>query len=98
MAGEPGATPIGRIQIGDNGAKTWTMNSTTCAWTSRRVRNHRTRHAPHNPGKPTGSSPTRGTINYPGRAVHDSPPITYRIYRGDNTAALGRNNASAHRS
>ena len=45
---------------------------------------------PTAPGKPTGSSPTSGTIMINWAASTDaSPPITYRIYRDGNPTAIG---------
>ena len=47
--------------------------------------------APTAPGKPTGSSPSTGTITISWAASQDaSPPITYSVYRdGDLSTAIG---------
>ena len=45
---------------------------------------------PTAPGKPTGSSPSSGTIAINWAASTDvSPPITYRVYRDGNLTAVG---------
>ena len=92
-----GTTPIGRIQLGDSGAKTWTINydhvlvdlqpgeGTTGPDTT----------PPTTPGAPTGTSPTSDTINLSwSGSSDDSPPITYRIYRDGNPTPIGQTTAT----
>ena len=83
-----GTTPVGRVQIGDNAAKTFTMNIDDVAVTDT--------HAavdvdpPTTPGKPTGSSTSPGTISIRWAASQDaSPPITYRVYRDGGSGMIG---------
>ncbi len=89
-----GTAPIVRLQIGDTAAKTFTMNIDQVrldlvpgdaggppADTT----------PPTQPGQPTGSSPSAGTIQISWTASTDaSPPITYRIYRDGNPTSIGQ--------
>jgi arylsulfatase A-like enzyme len=82
-----GTTPVGRVDIGDNGAKTFTINFDDVVVTQ----THSTEvDPPTAPGKPVGSSPAAGSITITWAASQDaSPPITYRIYRDGNPTAIG---------
>ena len=88
-----GTTPIGRLQLGDSAAKTWTINydhvlvdlqpgeASTGPDTT----------PPTTPGAPTGTSPSSDTINLSWSASSDdSLPITYRIYRDGNPTSIGQ--------
>jgi hypothetical protein len=86
-----GTVPIGLIQIGDNSAKTFTINFD-------HVRLDRTRgedaagdvDPPTVPGTPTGQSTTPTTIDLTWTASTDaSLPITYAIYRDGGTSPIG---------
>jgi chitodextrinase len=88
---DTGTDPIGRAQIGDAAAKTWTINfdhvrldqqpgDETIPDTT----------VPTTPGKPSGSSQSQGTIDVSWTAsFDDSPPITYRIYRDGGNTPIG---------
>ena len=85
---DTGTTPVGRVQIGDNAAKTFTLNIDDVAV--------RDTHAavdvdpPTTPGKPTGSSTSTGTISISWAASQDaSPPISYRVYRDGGSGIIG---------
>ncbi len=75
-----GTTPVGRVEIGDNAAKTFTMNFDDVVVSD----THATAETdpPTVPGTPTGSSTGAGSITIAWAPSQDaSPPITYRIYR-----------------
>lgn len=75
-----GTTPIGRVEIGDPGAKTFTANFDDVAVTDGSANSDT--YPPTVPGQPTGSSSSPGAVAIQWPASQDaSPPITYRIYR-----------------
>jgi hypothetical protein len=75
-----GITPIGRVEIGDDGAKTFTANFDDAMVTD--TDPGAETDPPTTPGVPTGSSPTPGAVTIQWTASQDaSPPITYRVYR-----------------
>ena len=75
-----GTTPIGRVEIGDAGAKTFTANFDDVVVTDGSANNET--DPPTVPGQPTGSSSSPGAVAIQWTASQDaSPPITYRIYR-----------------
>jgi fibronectin type 3 domain-containing protein len=94
---DTGTDPIGRIQLGDAAAKTWTVN-----FDHVRVDFEPGEQAapdvapPTTPGAPAGHSPSPGTIDlsWP-RSFDDSPPITYRIYRDGDPTPVGETTATS---
>ena len=83
-----GTTPVGRVDIGNTQAVTATLNFDDVVVGQPNVTVDT--DPPTAPGKPTGSSPTSGTITITWAASTDaSPPITYRIYRDGNPTAIG---------
>ena len=75
-----GTTPIGRVEIGDAGAMTFTANFDDVVVTNGSANNDT--DPPTVPGQPTGSSSSPGAVAIQWTASQDaSPPITYRIYR-----------------
>ena len=91
-----GTTPIGRIQIGDTAAKTFTVNFDHVILDDAPgdgVTGDTT--PPTAPGTPTGNSPTVGTIQIGWTAATDpapaSLPITYRVFEvvGGNNVQIG---------
>ncbi len=88
---DTGTTPVGRIMIGDNTARTMTVNFDHIVLDQTpgdEASNDTT--PPTRPGRPTGSSPSAGTIQISWAASTDaSPPITYRIYRDGNASPVG---------
>jgi chitodextrinase len=93
---DTGGDPIGRIQVGDTAAKTWTMHfdhvrvdlepggqpgpDTT---------------PPTTPGTPAGHSPAPGTIELSWAAPYDdSHPMTYRVYRDGDPTPVGQTTAT----
>ena len=99
FAANTGTTPVGLIQIGDNAARTMTVN-----FDHVRVDQSpggedpppQDTTPPTTPGKPSGSSPSPGTISITWAASTDqSPPITYSIFRdGGGTAITTTTNTS----
>ena len=90
---DTGTTAVGRLQLGDTGAKTWTINydhvlvdlqpgeGSTGPDTT----------PPTTPGAPTGTSQTKDSINVTwSGSFDDSLPITYRIYRDGNPTSIGQ--------
>jgi len=94
---DTGSEPIGRIQVGDTAAKTWTMN-----FDHVRVDLEPGGQAapdttpPTTPGTPTGQSPSPGTIelSWTG-SFDDSHPITYRVYRDGDPTPVGETTATS---
>jgi chitodextrinase len=88
-----GTTPIGRIELGDFNARTWTANYDTVV-----VDQAAGEHPPNQdttppttPGQPTGTSTSAGQIDLTWSASTDqSPPITYRIYRDGGASPIGQ--------
>ena len=79
-----GTTPVGRVQIGDTSAGTFTVNFDHFVLDL--VPGDGTQAPdtlpPTIPGTPTGSSPSSGNIQIGWTASTDeTPPITYRVYR-----------------
>ncbi len=89
-----GTTPIGRVQIGDTAAKTFTANFDHVVLDQAPGEGGgppADTTPPTQPGQPSGSSPSAGTIQISWTASTDaSPPITYRIYRDGNPTAIGQ--------
>ena len=82
-----GTTPVGRVEIGDNGAKTYTVNFDDVVVTDAHA--NADADPPTTPGQPTGSSPTVGGVTISWAASQDAaPPITYRIYRDGNQTPI----------
>ena len=91
---DTGTTPVGRIQIGDTAAKTFTVNFDHVVLDTAPgddVAGDTT--APSVPGRPAGSSPAAGSIQISWAASTDpapaSLPITYRIYRDGGATSVG---------
>ena len=89
-----GTTPVGRIQIGDTAAKTFTVNFDHVVLDTAPgddVTGDTT--APSVPGRPAGNSPSAGSIQISWAASTDpapaSLPITYRIYRDGGATSVG---------
>jgi len=87
-----GATPIGRIQIGDSAAKTFTatFDHIVLDQAPGDEGSAPDTTPPTAPGRPAGSSPAPGTIEISWTASTDaSPPITYRVYRDGGSSPIG---------
>ena len=79
-SGNTGTTPIGRVEIGDVSAKTFTANFDDVVVTNGSANSDT--DPPTVPGQPTGTSSSPGAVAIQWTASQDaSPPITYRIYR-----------------
>jgi PKD repeat protein len=92
-----GTTPVGRIMIGDNAAKTFTANFDHVVL-DQAVGDEGQSDAtpPTVPGQPAGNSPSPGTIQISWAASTDaSPPITYRVYRDGGAAVIGTTSATS---
>jgi chitodextrinase len=93
---DTGSDPIGRVQLGDTAAKTWTIN-----FDHVRVDLEPGEQAvpdtrpPTTPGKPTGQSPSPGTIDLSWSRSFDDSPITYRIYRDGDPTPVGQTTATS---
>ena len=89
-----GTTAIGRVQIGDTAAKTFTANFDHVVVDQAPGDEGATptdTTAPTVPGTPTGSSTAPGTIEITWAASTDpSTPITYRIYRDGAATPVGQ--------
>ena len=91
---DTGTTPVGRIQIGDTAAKTFTANFDHVVLDTA-VGDDVSGDliAPSVPGRPAGTSPSAGTIQISWAASTDpapaSLPITYRIYRDNGATSVG---------
>ena len=91
---DTGTTPVGRIQIGDTAAKTFTANFDHVVLDTA-VGDDVSGDliAPSVPGRPAGTSPSAGTIQISWAASTDpapaSLPITYRIYRDNGLTSVG---------
>ncbi len=95
---DTGTTPIGRIQIGDTVAKTFTMNFDHVV-VDQVVGEAQAPDvtAPTVPGKPAGTSPSNGTIQISWAAsTDDTPPITYRVYRDGNPTPIGSTTSTTY--
>jgi hypothetical protein len=89
-----GTTPIGRVEIGDVSAKTFTANFDDVVVTDPDAGAET--DPPTTPGTPTGSSPTPGTISIQWAPSADaSPPITYRVYRDHGSSPIGTTTSTA---
>ena len=86
-----GTTGIGRVQIGDTAAKTFTVNYDNVRMDTAPGENQAPDTTPPTvPGQPSGTSPSVGTIQIAWSASTDaSPPITYRVYRDGGSDAVG---------
>jgi chitodextrinase len=88
-----GTAPIGRIELGDFNARTWTANYDTVV-VDQAVGEHlpvTDTTPPTTPGQPTGTSTSAGRIDLTWSASTDqSPPITYRIYRDGGATPVGQ--------
>ena len=87
-----GTTPVGRIQIGDSAAKTFTANFDHVvldqAPGDEGAPGDTT--APTVPGRPAGTSPSSSSIQISWAASTDpSLPITYRVYRDGGATSVG---------
>jgi hypothetical protein len=93
---DTGTTPIGRLQIGDTVAKTFTLNFDHIVMDSAPGEGGAPDTTPPTvPGQPTGNSPSAGTIQISWAASTDaSPPITYRVYRDGNPTSIGSTTAT----
>ena len=88
-----GSTPIGRIELGDFNARTWTANFDTVV-----VDQSAGEHSPNEdltppttPGQPAGTSTIEGQVDLTwDGSIDQSPPITYRIYRDGGAVAIGQ--------
>src|SRR4029077_16393098 len=99
FAANTGTTPVGMIQIGDNAARTMTLNLDHVRVDQSPGEGSpppQDTTPPTTPGKPSGSSPSPGTISITWAASTDqSPPITYSIFRdGGGTAITTTTNTS----
>jgi chitodextrinase len=87
-AANTGTDPIGRIQIGDTVAKTWTINFDHVRVD---LAPGEPLGPPTTPGKPSGQSQSVGTISLSWSAsTSQAPPITYRVYRDGGANAVGQ--------
>ena len=86
-----GTTGIGRVQIGDTAAKTFTVNYDNVRMDMAPGENQAPDTTPPTiPGQPSGTSPSVGTIQIAWSASTDaSPPITYRVYRDGGSTPIG---------
>ncbi len=87
-----GTTPVGRIMIGDNTAKTVTANFDHVVLDQAVGDEGQPGDTapPTTPGRPTGTSPSTSSIQISWAASTDaSPPITYRVYRDGNSTPVG---------
>jgi hypothetical protein len=90
---DTGTTPVGRIQLGDTAAKTFTVNFDHVVLDTAPgddVTGDLT--APSVPGRPAGSSPSAGSIQISWAGSTDpapaSLPITYRVYRDGGATSV----------
>jgi chitodextrinase len=88
-----GTAPVGRIELGDFNARTWTANYDTIV-VDGSVGEHppfQDTSPPSTPGQPAGTSTVAGRIDLTWSASTDqSPPITYRIYRDGGASPVGQ--------
>jgi hypothetical protein len=97
-AANTGTTPIGRVQIGDTAAGTFTVNFDhfVVDLVPGDAQQAPDTTGPTTPGQPTGSSPSVGSIQISWAASTDqTPPITYRIYRDANPISIGQTTATS---
>lgn len=88
-----GTTPIGRIELGDFNARTWTANYDTVVFDQSPGEHppNQDTTPPTTPGQPSGTSTSAGQIDLTWAAsTDDSPPITYRIYRDGGASPVGQ--------
>ncbi|MEO8424620.1 MAG: LamG domain-containing protein [Actinomycetota bacterium] len=88
-----GTTPIGRIELGDFNARTWTANYDTVVVDSTPGEHppNQDTTPPTTPGQPSGTSTSAGRIDLTwGASTDPSPPITYRIYRDGGASPVGQ--------
>ena len=95
---DTGTSPVGRIQIGDTVAKTFTVNFDHVVVDQVPGENQAPDTSPPTvPGTPSGSSPSTGNIQIGWAAsTDDTPPITYRIYRDGNPTPIGQTTATTY--
>jgi len=89
---DTGTTPVGRIQIGDTAAKTFTVNFDHVVLDQAPGDEGAGPDVtpPTTPGQPTESSSSTNSIQIQWTASTDaSPPITYRVYRNGNATPIG---------
>jgi hypothetical protein len=98
---DTGTAPIGRVQIGDTAAKTWTINFDEVILDAGpggfltdpdlAIDND----PPTVPGKPVTQSPSSGSVSLSwSPSSDDSPPIMYRVYRDGGPIAIGSTTAT----
>ncbi len=86
-----GTAPIGRLELGDFNARTWTANYDTVIVDQAAGEQLPDTDGPTTPGQPTGTSTSAGRIDLTwGASTDQTPPITYRIYRDGDTAPIGQ--------
>jgi PKD repeat protein len=91
---DTGTTPVGRIQIGDTAAKTFTANFDHVVLDQvvgdEGAPPPGDTTPPTTPGQPVGTSPSTSSIQISWVASTDaSLPITYRIYRDGGSSSIG---------
>lgn len=88
---DTGTTPVGRIQIGDTAAKTFTANfdHVVLDQVVGDEGQPGDTDPPTTPGRPAGTSPNPGEIQISWTASTDASPITYRIYRDGGGTQIG---------
>jgi hypothetical protein len=97
-----GTTAIGRIELGDFNARTWSarFDSVIVDQSPGEDLPVMDTTPPTAPGQPTGTSPAGGTIQLSWAASTDpapsSPPITYRIYRDADPDPIGETTATSY--
>jgi PKD repeat protein len=99
-AADTGTTAVGRIQIGDTGAKTFTVNFDHVvvdqAVGDEGAPPPTDTTPPTVPGRPTGSSPSTSSIQISWAASSDpSTPITYRVYRDGGPNPVGNTTSTS---
>ena len=88
-----GTARIGRIELGDFNARTWTASYDTVIVDQAVGEQSPVQDTtpPTRPGQPTGTSPSAGRIALTWAASTDqSTPITYRIYRDGGVNPIGQ--------
>jgi chitodextrinase len=95
---DSGTAPIGRIEVGNPVAGTWSANFDDVR-VDQAVGEHVTPDTtpPTVPGQPSGTSPALGTITIGWAAsTDDSPPVTYRIYRDGGGTPIGQSTTPSY--
>jgi hypothetical protein len=93
---DTGTNPIGRVQIGDNAAKTFTVNFDDVV-VDQTPGQSPDAVPPTAPGKPTGvaNGPTSIELTWSGSTDDQSTSLTYRIYHDGGSTPVGTVTSSA---